>query len=87
MVRLGSASGIGPGFVDSPLTAFTQVVPTIREAYVAATPLGRAGQPEDIADVALFLVSDEGRWISGDTVFVDGASMLKGYPELHKFAG
>ena len=80
-------SGIGPGFVDTPLTAFTRVVPAIRDAYVAATPLGRAGQPEDVADVALFLVSDEGRWVSGDTVFVDGASMTKGYPELHRIAG
>jgi len=80
-------SGIGPGFVDTPLTAFTQVVPAIREAYVASTPLGRAGQPDDIADAALFLVSDEGRWVSGDTLFVDGASMLKSYPELHRIAG
>jgi 3-oxoacyl-[acyl-carrier protein] reductase len=80
-------SGIGPGFVDTPLTAFTQVVPAIRDAYVASTPLGRAGQPDDIADAALFLVSDEGRWVSGDTLFVDGASMLKAYPDLHKFAG
>ncbi len=80
-------SGIGPGFVDTPLTAFTQMVPAIRDAYVAATPLGRAGRPDDIADAALFLVSDEGRWVSGDTLFVDGASMLKAYPELHKIAG
>jgi NAD(P)-dependent dehydrogenase (short-subunit alcohol dehydrogenase family) len=80
-------SAIGPGFVETPLTAFTQVVPAIRDAYVAATPMGRAGQPEDIADVALFLVSEEGRWVSGDTLFVDGASMHKGYPELHRLAG
>ena len=80
-------AGIGPGFVDTPLTAFTQMVPAIRDAYIAATPMGRAGQPEDIADAALFLVSEEGRWVSGDTLFVDGASMNKGYPELHKIAG
>ncbi len=79
-------AGIGPGFIDTPLTAFTQIVPAIREAYVASTPLGRAGQPEDIADAALFLVSDEGRWVSGDTLFVDGASMNKAYPELHRIA-
>lgn len=77
-------AGVGPGFVDSPLTAFSQLVPAIRDAYVAATPLGRAGRPDDIADAVLFLVSDEGRWVSGDTLFVDGASMWKGYPELHR---
>jgi NAD(P)-dependent dehydrogenase (short-subunit alcohol dehydrogenase family) len=80
-------SAIGPGFVDTPLTAFTRVVPAIRDAYVAATPLGRAGEPDDIADAALFLVSDEGRWVSGDTLFVDGASMLKAYPDLQKLGG
>ena len=80
-------AGIGPGFIDTPLTAFTQIVPAIRDAYIASTPLGRAGQPEDVADAALFLVSDDGRWVSGDTLFVDGASMNKGYPELAKFAG
>ena len=80
-------AGIGPGFVDSPLTAFTAMVPALRDAYIAATPLGRAGQPDDVADAALFLVSDEGRWVSGDTLFVDGASMQKGYPELHKLSG
>ncbi len=79
--------GIGPGFVDTPLTAFAQMVPAVRDAYVAATPLGRAGQPDDIAAAALFLVSDDARWVSGDTLFVDGASMLKSYPELHKIAG
>jgi 3-oxoacyl-[acyl-carrier protein] reductase len=78
---------IGPGFVDTPLTAFTQVVPAIRDAYVAATPMGRAGRPDDIADVAVFLVSDDARWVSGDILFVDGASMHKGYPELHKISG
>jgi len=79
-------AGIGPGFVDTPLTAFTQAVPAIRDAYVAATPLGRAGTPEDIADAALFLVSDDGRWVSGDTLYVDGGAMHKGYPELARIA-
>jgi len=80
-------AGIGPGFIDTPLTAFTQLVPAIRDAYIASTPLGRAGQPEDVADAALFLVSDDGRWVSGDTLFVDGASMNKSYPEIHKIGG
>jgi len=39
---------------------------------VAGTPLGRAGQPEDIAKVAAFLVSDEAGWLTGQTVYAAG---------------
>jgi NAD(P)-dependent dehydrogenase (short-subunit alcohol dehydrogenase family) len=35
-------------------------------------PLGRVGQPEDVARVALFLASDESEWISGANIVVDG---------------
>lgn len=75
-------AGVGPGFVDTPLTAFAQAVPVVRDAYVASTPLGRAGQPDDIADAVAFLVSDDGRWVSGDTLFVDGGGMTSAYPDL-----
>jgi 3-oxoacyl-[acyl-carrier protein] reductase len=40
---------------------------------VARTPLGRTGQPDDIAPVAVFLASDESRWVTGDTLAVSGA--------------
>ena len=36
------------------------------------TPLGRIGQTDDIAPVALFLASDEARWISGEIIYVTG---------------
>ena len=39
---------------------------------VARTPLGRTGQPDDIAPVAVFLALDESRWITGDTLTVSG---------------
>jgi 3-oxoacyl-[acyl-carrier protein] reductase len=40
--------------------------------FVALTPLGRTGQPDDIAPVAVFLASDESRWVTGDTLAVSG---------------
>ena len=43
-----------------------------------AGPAGR----EDIADAALFLVSDEASWVSGETLYVDGAESTFGYPDL-----
>lgn len=42
------------------------------EALVARTPLGRLGRPEDIADVVAFLASDGARWVTGQSVTVDG---------------
>jgi 3-oxoacyl-[acyl-carrier protein] reductase len=39
---------------------------------VTATPLGRVGQPDDIAPVAVFLASDEARWITGEVIYVSG---------------
>jgi NAD(P)-dependent dehydrogenase (short-subunit alcohol dehydrogenase family) len=54
----------------------------VRDAYLKSIPLGRAGTPGDIAGAAVFLASDEASWVSGTTVYVDGAESNKGYPEL-----
>lgn len=72
---------LGPGFVDTPLTAFASLG-GIRDAFVASVPMGRIGRPGDIADAALFLASDEASWISGETLYVDGAESTKGYPVI-----
>jgi 3-oxoacyl-[acyl-carrier protein] reductase len=39
---------------------------------IARTPLGRIGQPEDIAKIALFLASDESGWMTGDILIASG---------------
>lgn len=43
---------------------------------IAVTPLGRAGQPEDIAPPVSFLASDDARWITGETIFVSGGAAI-----------
>jgi 3-oxoacyl-[acyl-carrier protein] reductase len=40
--------------------------------HIANTPLRRIGQPEDVADVVTFLASDAARFITGQTIYVDG---------------
>ncbi len=72
---------IGPGFVDTPLTSFS-ALGGIRDAFIASVPLGRIGRPGDVADAAVFLASDEASWISGETLYVDGAESTKGYPVI-----
>ena len=59
-----------PGFVDTPLLA--TITPERRARLTALHPLGRMGQPEDIAHMALFLISDQASWITGQAIAVDG---------------
>ncbi len=40
--------------------------------FIANTPLGRVGQPSDIAAVAVLLASDEARWLTGELLFASG---------------
>ena len=64
-------NSINPGLVD---TEGTRAVgdSDYEEQAVALTPLGRTGRPDDIAPVAVFLASDESRWVTGDTLVVSG---------------
>jgi NAD(P)-dependent dehydrogenase (short-subunit alcohol dehydrogenase family) len=59
-----------PGFVDTPLLA--NLPPERRARLVALHPLGRLGMPEDVANMALFLISDQAQWITGQAIAVDG---------------
>jgi 3-oxoacyl-[acyl-carrier protein] reductase len=53
---------------------FSKAPPERQAALAAASPFKRLGKPEDIAEVVAFLVSDAGRWITGQTITVDGGS-------------
>jgi NAD(P)-dependent dehydrogenase (short-subunit alcohol dehydrogenase family) len=50
--------------------------------WLEHTPLGRIGQPKDIAAAALFLASSDSSWITGETIFVDGGQTLTAYPDV-----
>jgi meso-butanediol dehydrogenase/(S,S)-butanediol dehydrogenase/diacetyl reductase len=59
-----------PGFVETPLLA--KLPPEWKARLAAAHPLGRLGQPEDIVPMALLLLCEDGRWITGQAIGVDG---------------
>ena len=65
-------NAIAPGPTLTGLTRASYTDPEARRATEALIPLGRLGQPDDLAGAVLFLASDESRWVTGSTVTVDG---------------
>lgn len=67
-------NAIAPGWIDTPMTA--ALSPEHRAAQLALQPNGQAGRPEDVAQVASFLVSPRTDFITGQTLIVDGGKSL-----------
>jgi glucose 1-dehydrogenase len=65
-------NGIGPGIVETPLTAAGLGAPGVRAALERQIPLGRIGQPVDIGAAAVFLASEEASYITGQMLYIDG---------------
>jgi 3-oxoacyl-[acyl-carrier protein] reductase len=66
-------NSLNPGIIETGGTRATGYAGSdFEKQLVAQTPLGRTGQPDDIAPVAVFLASDESRWVTGDTLAVSG---------------
>jgi 3-oxoacyl-[acyl-carrier protein] reductase len=69
-------NGIAPGFVRTPRAAWMTEHPDLGPAYLATIPMGRWGEPEDMADVVSFLCSHDARYMTGQTLVVDGGHTL-----------
>ena len=74
-----NVNAIAPGAIETPTTkAATEAMPKeIREQTIRAIPLGRWGTPDDIANVALFLVSEGSNYITGQCIIVDGGLTIQ----------
>jgi NAD(P)-dependent dehydrogenase (short-subunit alcohol dehydrogenase family) len=71
--RAATVNAIAPGVIRTPLVAeYLRDNPGKAEKAISATPLGRIGEPEDVAEVVGFLLSDAARFITGQTIVVDG---------------
>ena len=65
-------NSVAPTFIETPLTRPMLEDADFRESVNASIPLGRVGQPEDVVGAVLFLASDAARFITGDSLKVDG---------------
>lgn len=74
-------NAVSPGFVDTPLTAPTALIPGVVEDYLANTALGRAGTPDDIAEAVLFCC--KATWLTGEVLDLNGGAHLKRYPDVY----
>ena len=80
-------NAIGPGLIHTPATAGMLAIPGLEDAFIHEAPIGRAGEPEDIAQLAVYLASDASSLMTGQTLYIDGGASLKKYPELFGFFG
>lgn len=65
-----TVNAIAPGVIETEMTA--EILAERGAAIKAMTPLGRIGQPDDIAGLALFLASPDAKWVTGRTITADG---------------
>ena len=63
---------VAPGLIDTPMTLAVTSDEERKQRRIEAIPLGRLGQPADIAEAALFLLSDAASYITGQIVHPDG---------------
>jgi NAD(P)-dependent dehydrogenase (short-subunit alcohol dehydrogenase family) len=75
-------NAIGPGFVRTALTEGAFLIPAISDGYVENTPVGRYADPEEIAGLVAYLVSDEASFVSGSLHLIDGAAHTLRYPDI-----
>ncbi len=65
-------NAVAPGMIDTPMIESMKQDPKTMEATLARVPLHRAGKPEEVSNLVLFLASDESSYMTGSTVVIDG---------------
>ncbi len=75
-------NGIRPGLIRTDLVQVILDSPEVAEDYRQCTPLPRIGEVTDVADAAMFLLSDAASWITGQVINVDGGHGLRRGPDM-----
>ncbi len=69
-----TVNAVAPGFIQTGMTG--KISGDMIEAFIQKTPLGRLGQPEDVANLYCFLASDEASFITGAIISIDGGATI-----------
>ncbi|MFN8643081.1 MAG: SDR family oxidoreductase [Candidatus Binatia bacterium] len=67
-----TCNAIAPGMIETGMTERVRAAPAVLRSFIDRTPMGRIGQPADVASVAAFLASDEASFVTGTTIVTDG---------------
>lgn len=70
-----TVNAVAPGFIETELTS--KLSEKVKNDFLSQIPLGRFGTPEDIAEVATFLVSDKAKYITGQVIHVNGGMYMQ----------
>ena len=78
-------NSIRPGFIATEIMEGVPRDSEVYASYVENTPLGGVGDPEDVGNLARFLVGPESRWITGTSINIDGGQALRRGPDFGQF--
>ncbi len=80
-------NAIRPGFIATEIMEGIPRDSEVYRSYIDNTPMNDVGQPEDVGELARFLVGPESRWITGQCINVDGGHCLRRGPDFGSFLG
>jgi glucose 1-dehydrogenase len=70
-----TVNNIGPGAIYTPIDKDVESDPKLNDQILAEIPLGRWGKPEEVAQLAVYLASDDAAYVTGSTHFIDGGML------------
>ena len=70
-----TVNNIGPGAIDTPIDKDVKSDPQLNAQILAEIPMGRWGRPEEVAQLAVYLASDDAAYVTGSTHFIDGGML------------